>query len=78
VASDLLSALVIPASKVVVVGHSMGAMVASELALFLPLRGVVLLGPVHPTPALAKIFDERIQKVQKGMIQGLSVCACTC
>ena len=46
----------------------MGAMVASELALLLPLRGVVLLGPVHPTPALAKVFDDRIQKVRKGML----------
>ena len=55
--------------KVIVVGHSMGGIVASELAASFPdrVKGVVLIGPVHPTPALADAFDKRIEAVKKGV-----------
>lgn len=50
----------------------MGAMVASELALRISIRGVILLGPVHPTPALADIFAQRIKKVHEDGLESLA------
>lgn len=63
----LLDALKI--ETVFVVGHSMGGIVASHLAAEYPgrVKGVVLLGPVAPAPALAGIFEQRIQTIKKGM-----------
>lgn len=54
--------------KVIVVGHSMGGIVASHIAATYPdmVRGVLLLGPVNPAPALADAFGERIKVVKKG------------
>jgi len=54
--------------KVTVVGHSMGGIVASQIAATYPdlVRGVVLLGPVNPVPALAEVFGKRIEVVKKG------------
>jgi pimeloyl-ACP methyl ester carboxylesterase len=56
--------------KVIVVGHSMGGIVASEIASTCPdlVRGVVLLGPVDPAPALADVFGERKKVVKNGMV----------
>jgi pimeloyl-ACP methyl ester carboxylesterase len=55
--------------KVVVVGHSMGGIVASEIAATSPdrVRGVVLIGPVNPQPQLSGVFEQRIEAVKKGM-----------
>ena len=55
--------------KVVMVGHSMGGIVASYLAAEYPdrVKGVVLLGPVNPMPALAEVFGTRIEVVKKGV-----------
>lgn len=55
--------------KVVVVGHSMGGIVASYIAAEYPdrVKGVVLIGPVNPDPALASIFEKRIEVVKKGL-----------
>ena len=55
--------------KVVVVGHSMGGIVASFLAATYPerVRGVVLIGPVDPSPSVVPVFEKRIETVQKGM-----------
>jgi pimeloyl-ACP methyl ester carboxylesterase len=54
--------------KVVIVGHSMGGIVASEIAATYPdrVRGVVLIGPVNPQPQLATVFEQRIEAVEKG------------
>lgn len=54
--------------KVTVVGHSMGGIVANEIAATCPgvVKGVVLLGPVNPVPAFAGVFGGRIEVVKKG------------
>lgn len=69
----LVSELKLKSHRFIAVGHSMGAMVASELALQIPLSGVVLIGPVHPTPALGDIFAARIQTIQESMNYNLFV-----
>lgn len=54
--------------KVVVVGHSMGCIVASYIAATFPdrVKGVVLMGPVNPSEALTEVFEQRIKVVEKG------------
>jgi len=51
-----------------IVGHSMGGIVASYIAAEYPdrVKGVVLIGPVNPDPALASVFEKRIEVVKKG------------
>ncbi|KND86858.1 3-oxoadipate enol-lactonase 2 [Tolypocladium ophioglossoides CBS 100239] len=60
----LISTLDLDSKRIIVVGHSMGAIVASELALHLDLLGVVLIGPVNPSDSLAEVFTARIKLVQ--------------
>lgn len=57
--------------KVVVVGHSMGGLVANYIASEYPerVKGVLLIGPVNPDPALAEVFQKRIEVVKKGTIR---------
>ncbi|KAK2751454.1 hypothetical protein FQN55_000729 [Onygenales sp. PD_40] len=65
-ALGLLDALDIK-QDVVVVGHSMGGIVASYLAasdVSGRIRGVVLVGPVHPNPGTAEVVRKRIQAVE--------------
>jgi pimeloyl-ACP methyl ester carboxylesterase len=66
-AITLLDALEIR-EKVVIVGHSMGGIIASYIAAEYPdrVKGVVLIGPVNPDPALADVFRKRIEVVEKG------------
>ncbi|KAK9342109.1 Alpha/Beta hydrolase protein [Lipomyces starkeyi] len=54
-------------SSAVVVGHSLGGLLATWLSLVYPDRvdGLVLLGPIHPSPALATIFQARIKSIQE-------------
>lgn len=54
--------------EVVVVGHSMGGIVASWLAAEFKqrVRGVVLLGPVQPAEGLKEVFGKRIEIVKAG------------
>lgn len=66
----LMKELGLESTRTVVVGHSMGGMVACDVASRLRLRGLVLLGPVHPTPTMAGIFNQRIKDV---MTSGYSV-----
>lgn len=56
--------------KIVVVGHSMGGIVASQIAAQYPDRvsGVVLLGPVNPSSKLTDAFEQRIKVVEKGKL----------
>lgn len=67
----LLDALSEPVAKgkVWVVGHSMGGIIACELAIKYAQRveGLVLIGPVVPSPALTEVFGKRIETVKKGM-----------
>ncbi|KAI9148311.1 3-oxoadipate enol-lactonase 2 [Paramyrothecium foliicola] len=73
VAIALLQSLGRKPEKTVVVGHSMGALIASEIALQIKALGVVLIGPVHPTPALGDIFTARINSVkQDGNLERLA------
>lgn len=53
--------------KIVVVGHSMGGIIASYIAAEHPdrVKGVVLIGPVNPVPAMADVFSKRIEVVKK-------------
>jgi len=66
----LLDALEVQ-EKVVVVGHSMGAIIASYIAAEYPDRviGVVLIGPVNPDPTLADVIGKRIKVIKKGLYQ---------
>lgn len=43
----------------------MGSMIACELARNVRAAGVVLIGPVHPTTALANVFNARIKVVEE-------------
>lgn len=55
--------------NVVLIGHSMGSIVASHLAasdLQRRFVAAVLIGPVHPNPAAADVFSKRISAVEKG------------
>ncbi|KAF2083177.1 alpha/beta-hydrolase [Saccharata proteae CBS 121410] len=64
----LLAHFAIP--RAVIVGHSMGAMVASHLCATHPEKflAAVLIGPVHPGPEIAAAFQKRIQLVtEQGM-----------
>ena len=63
----VIETLDVDLSKTVVVGHSMGAIVASEIEF--PVLGTVLIGPVHPAPALAEVFGKRIEAVNNSMKQ---------
>ncbi|KAL9617697.1 MAG: hypothetical protein Q9160_007530 [Pyrenula sp. 1 TL-2023] len=60
--------------KVVVVGHSMGGIVTNHLASAFSSRvkAAVLIGPVHPTPNVAKIFETRIENVQKNGMEAMA------
>ena len=60
----LTSALSLSPKTTIVVGHSMGAIIACELASKYPFAGVTLIGPVHPAPNLAEVFTLRIKEVQ--------------
>ncbi|KAL7944998.1 alpha/beta-hydrolase [Trichoderma barbatum] len=67
-----ISALNISASRAVIVGHSMGGIVAPEAALRYQFAGTVLLGPVYPNEALKKVLEDRIVKVQQHGMDGLA------
>jgi pimeloyl-ACP methyl ester carboxylesterase len=57
---------------VVVLGHSMGGIVASEMALrdgkSSRIKGLVLIGPVNPNPGAAEVFGKRIEVVSQGLL----------
>ncbi|KAK4941634.1 hypothetical protein LTR10_018512 [Elasticomyces elasticus] len=52
--------------KAIILGYSMGGMVPTYLASTHPDRVVaaVLIGPVHPSPQVAEVFNQRVPKVQ--------------
>ena len=55
-AISILHKLGVDPRKTILIGHSMGGMVACELASKNAFAGVVLLGPVHPSPGAAQVF----------------------
>lgn len=64
----ILDALAV--DRVVVMGHSMGGIVASHLASegtrhSERIQAVVLIGPVYPSEGVAKVFETRIETVEK-------------
>ncbi len=65
--AGLLDALGVK-KKVVVVGHSMGGLVANMFAARYQekVRAVVLLGPANPAPAMFEVFQKRIEMVKNG------------
>ncbi|KAH6673353.1 3-oxoadipate enol-lactone hydrolase-like protein [Halenospora varia] len=75
IAEDALAILdELKVEKVVVVGHSMGGIVASFMASEWRerVRGVVLLGPVNPAPGLAEVFEKRIEAVKQNGLESLA------
>ncbi|KAK9311005.1 alpha beta hydrolase protein [Lipomyces starkeyi] len=54
-------------SSAVVVGHSLSGLLATWLSLAYPdmVDGLLLLGPIHPSPALATIFQARIKSIEE-------------
>ncbi|KAL7939339.1 alpha/beta-hydrolase [Trichoderma chlorosporum] len=67
-----VSALNISPGRTVIVGHSMGGIVAPEASLRYQFAGTILLGPVYPNEALTKVLQDRIAKVQKNGMDGLA------
>ncbi|KAI8938236.1 hypothetical protein NX059_005897 [Plenodomus lindquistii] len=68
----ILDALEVP--KAVVVGHSMGGIVAADLAAERSDRIVaaVLVGPVYPNKNVGPVFEKRIETVEKEGMQPLA------
>jgi len=60
--------------KVVIVGHSIGGVVATSLAATQPARftAAIMLGPVLPSPALKAPFEDRIAKVEQDGMEVLA------
>ena len=70
-AADVVGVLdALKVGRAVVVGHSMGAVVAPYVAEKYRDRIVaaVLIGPVLPGPDLGKTFEKRIEAVEKGAV----------
>ncbi|KAL9110557.1 MAG: hypothetical protein Q9227_004915 [Pyrenula ochraceoflavens] len=78
-ALSLLSHLSIPPSTpLIIVGHSMGCLVASHLASSatpssqLNICALILLGPILPSPQLSTAFSQRITTAQTGGMEALA------
>ncbi|KAG6172737.1 hypothetical protein E4U22_000815 [Claviceps purpurea] len=67
----LIAVLKLDSRRVIVVGHAMGTIVASEMALYLNPLGIILIGPMNPSPQLADVFAARGQLVQKEGMEGV-------
>ncbi|KAK2604775.1 hypothetical protein N8I77_007675 [Diaporthe amygdali] len=69
----LLDALSIN-DKVIVAGHSMGGMVVTHLAAEHKerIQAVVLIGPVYPTDGVSKVFEKRIETVEKEGMEAMA------
>ena len=69
IAGDVISVLdALEISKAVVVGHSMGGLVVTELGARYPNRvqGVVAIGPTHPSETLISVMNKRAETVLEG------------
>ena len=66
-AIEVLNALGVT-EKAICVGHSMGALVASEIAATKGdrIKATVMLGPPLPSPTVKKTFEGRVKTVEEG------------
>lgn len=69
-ADDVIGVLdALAVDKAIVMGHSMGGMVVSRLAAEAASReriqAVVLVGPVYPSEGVARVFEKRIETVER-------------
>ena len=74
-AADVLGLMdVLSVDKAVVIGYSMGGMVLTHLAATSPHRitAGICIGPVHPTPAVAEVFKQRIPLVHDGGMEAMA------
>lgn len=75
IAADVLGVLdALGLKEAVVVGHSMGGVVATQLGSRHQdrIRGVVAIGPTHPTDALVGVMTKRAETVLEGNLIILS------
>lgn len=72
-AKDLLESLSIPLEKTLVIGHSLGGLVACALAATENPRGIVAIGPVYPSQAIQQAMLKRASVVEGGKA-GLDLC----
>lgn len=66
---DVISLLdLLNLDEVVLVGHSLGGLIACNVAATYPSRvkKLILIGPVYPTPNTQKIFEDRIKTLKEG------------
>lgn len=68
-AKDLLESLSIPLEHTLVVGHSLGGLVACALAATENPRGIVAIGPVYPNPSIEQAMLKRASVVEGGKRQ---------
>ncbi|KAH8783222.1 Alpha/Beta hydrolase protein [Diaporthe sp. PMI_573] len=70
---ELIDALSVK-GKVIAVGHSMGGMVVTHLAAEHKQRiqAVVLLGPVYPSEGVSKVFEKRIETVEREGMEAMA------
>lgn len=71
IAADVLGVLdALGLKEAVVVGHSMGGVVATQLGSTHHdrIRGVVAIGPTHPTDKLVGVMAQRAETVLEGML----------
>lgn len=61
--------------KAIFVGHSMGGVVASEIAATKGdrIKGSVMLGPPLPSPTVEKTFEGRVKAVEEGGLHSAEV-----
>ncbi|KAK2751127.1 hypothetical protein FQN57_000202 [Myotisia sp. PD_48] len=71
-ALGLMAALNLDPKRTVVVGHSMGGMIANSLASQRPFAGAVLLGPVHPGSGMTEAFAKRIKAVETNGMEAMA------
>jgi pimeloyl-ACP methyl ester carboxylesterase len=75
IATDVLGAMdALQVARAVVVGHSMGGLVVTELGATQPDRiaGVVAVGPTHPTEAMVGVMSKRADTAAECMSPSLS------
>lgn len=54
--------------QIILVGHSMGAIIASTFSSRYPdlLKGLILISAVDPSPAVSDVFQKRIKSIETG------------
>lgn len=79
IAKDVIGAMdQLQIAKAVVVGHSMGGLVVTELGSKYPDRiaGVVAIGPTHPNEGMVGVMTKRAETVLKGRYLALPLLTC--